>query len=220
MAVIIKAGQQLNQGDELRSAAFNFEDIAAKADGYLGTVREQAEAILAEARQQADVLRKNAHQEGRQDAVREATQAAGKKLDQQLQMLMPALEQAVESLQRAEQSWKRHWEQRTVHLAVEIAARVIRRELREVPEITLALVQEALQLAMGSPRIKLHLHPADHQALGDQVQTLLSHLGELGPTEVTSNADISPGGCRVTTEFGTIDQTLEAQLARIEEELT
>ena len=103
------SSKQVNNSSKemsLRSAAFNFEDIAAKADGYLGTVREQAEAVLAEARQQADVLRKNAHQEGRQDALREATQVVGQKLEQQLQTLMPAMEQAVESLQRAEQSWK------------------------------------------------------------------------------------------------------------------
>jgi len=35
-----------------------------------------------------------------------------------------------------------------------------------------------------------------------------------------ADPDITPGGCRVDTQFGSIDQQLETQLARIEEELT
>ena len=35
-----------------------------------------------------------------------------------------------------------------------------------------------------------------------------------------ADPEIARGGCRVETRFGTIDQQFEAQLARIEEELT
>ena len=38
--------------------------------------------------------------------------------------------------------------------------------------------------------------------------------------EITADATISRGGCRVETRFGTIDQQFESQLKRIEEELT
>jgi flagellar biosynthesis/type III secretory pathway protein FliH len=31
---------------------------------------------------------------------------------------------------------------------------------------------------------------------------------------------VSPGGCRLNTEFGTIDKQLETQLERIKEELS
>ena len=45
---------------------------------------------------------------------------------------------------------------------------------------------------------------------------------ELSPhieTEIMADAEITPGGCRVETRFGVIDQQFEAQLQRIEEEL-
>ena len=38
--------------------------------------------------------------------------------------------------------------------------------------------------------------------------------------ELAADENISPGGCRVETEHGSIDQQIEAQLARILEELT
>ena len=36
---------------------------------------------------------------------------------------------------------------------------------------------------------------------------------------IVADPDVSPGGCRVVTEFGVIDETYEAQLDRIAEEL-
>jgi len=44
-------------------------------------------------------------------------------------------------------------------------------------------------------------------------------MSGLGDTQIIPDAAISRGGCRVETRFGAIDQTFEAQLARIEEEL-
>ena len=106
-----------------------------------------------------------------------------------------------------------------MHLATAIAARVIRREVRQQPDITLALVREALDLAAGSPNVRLHLNPEDYKSLGAQVRTLIDAMSALGDAEVTPDAAIGQGGCRVETRFGTIDQQIESQLTRIEEEL-
>ena len=65
----------------------------------------------------------------------------------------------------------------------------------------------------------LHLHPEDHANLGQQVTRLTAEMAALGPTTVVADPAISPGGCRVETRFGSIDQQFEAQLARIEKEL-
>ena len=83
----------------------------------------------------------------------------------------------------------------------------------------MTLLREALQLAAGSGEVRVLLNPKDHQALGGQVQSLVKELSGLGPTQVVADASVSAGGCRVETRFGSIDQTFEAQLARVEEEL-
>jgi flagellar assembly protein FliH len=96
---------------------------------------------------------------------------------------------------------------------------VIRRELNSQPEITLTLLREALELAAGSPELRVRINPKDHQALGGQVEMLVNELSGLASTEVVPDDEISRGGCQVETRFGTIDQQFEAQLQRIEEEL-
>jgi flagellar assembly protein FliH len=106
-----------------------------------------------------------------------------------------------------------------VHLATRIAERVIRREVQHEPQISLGLIKEALELASGSQKITLHMNPEDRAALGDSVQQLAVRMLKLGPVQVLSDASVSRGGCRVSSEFGSIDQQIESQLQRIEAEL-
>jgi flagellar assembly protein FliH len=75
-------------------------------------------------------------------------------------------------------------------------------------------------LAAGSPNVRLHLHPEDYQSLGVQVRSLIDAMSSLDDAEVVPDATVTRGGCRVETRFGTIDQQIESQLRRIEEELT
>jgi flagellar assembly protein FliH len=77
-----------------------------------------------------------------------------------------------------------------------------------------------LELAAGSPSVRLHLNPEDHKTLGTRVRSLIDAMSGLGDAEVMADAAIGRGGCRVETRFGTIDQQFESQLQRIEEELT
>ena len=133
---------------------------------------------------------------------------------------MPALRQAVEEVRHARQSWLLHWEKSAVHVAAAIAARLVRRELSEHPEIPLSLVREALELAAGGGELRLHLSPGDLAALQPQVEALLAEFSSLGTAQLIADPQVTPGGCRLETRFGTIDQTFEAQLERIEEELT
>jgi flagellar assembly protein FliH len=201
------------------SVAFNFDDMANQAKQYLDKVRAEAVKIMADAKQEATAIRKRAEHEGRQAAVAAAVQAAEQAVKKELASLLPALRQAIGEIHHAKQAWLAHWEASGVHVAAAIAQRVIRRELTVQPEIPLALVREALELAAGGSQIRIHLHPADHEALRKQVQLLIQETAGLGEAEVVADPAITPGGCRVETRFGMIDQQFETQLARIEEEL-
>src|SRR5262249_51311841 len=153
--------------------------------------------------------------DGRQAAMNETDQM----IQTQLATVIPALRQAILDIHQAKQAWLAQWETAGIHLAAEIAKRLIRGELTRQPQIPLTLIREALQLAAGGGEVRLVLNPADHQALAGQGKLLVDEMAGLGDTQIVADAAISPGGCRVETRFGAIDQTFEAQLARVEEEL-
>jgi len=213
MSTIIRATQS---GHRTPGVAFNFDDIALQADQYLKKVRAEAAQIVAKAQQQADAVR----QQARQDGYQAGRQAVEEIVRQQLVTALPALRNVIQDIQHAKQAWLAHWEAGAVHVAAAIAQRLIRRELARHPEITLTLMREALELAAGSSQVRIHLNPADHQQIGPQAEMLIKELSTLTTAELVADPQITPGGCRVETRFGVIDQQFEAQLQRIEEELT
>ena len=206
MSTIIKAN---DCRAEIPGVAFSFDDLAAEAKKYLEEVRDQAEEI-----------RKEAAIEGRKAGERAVEETVEKQLAARFDTLMPAIRKVVEDIQHAKQDWLTHWEKSGVHLAAAIAERLIRRELSARPEITLELLREALELSAGSPRLRVLMNPADHETLASRAQSLIEELSAVGEAQLIADEQISPGGCRVETRFGVIDQQFEAQLARIEEELT
>ena len=220
MAGIIKSGTMLNDASGLHSVAFNLEDMSQKASRYLDTVRSQAEQILADAKKRAEEITALAKSAGQQAALAEAEQSVQVKLDKNLETLLPAIREAIGAIGYEKERWLKHWERETVHLAAAMAARVIRRELSQNPEIAVDLVREALQLAMGSGRLRLLLNPRDFASLGDRANRLADEFVGLAPTDIVADESIRAGGCRVVTEFGTLDQNIDIQLQRIEEELT
>ncbi|MCA9121265.1 MAG: flagellar assembly protein FliH [Planctomycetaceae bacterium] len=219
MAGIIKAGKMERPATGLQSTAFNFEDLSERANDYLAVVRRQAEQLLQNARAEATQIAAAAKAEGRQAALVEAQRSLGATLDQQLATLLPALQQAVQDIRHSKALWLTHWESQIITLATTIAERVIRREVANAPEITIDLIRDALELSMGSGTVTIQLNPQDYEALRDRTQDLAKQIGKLGATNLVADPEISPGGCRVVTEFGVVDQTFEAQLARIAEEL-
>jgi|KBSSwiStaDraftv2_1062776.scaffolds.fasta_scaffold1215307_2 flagellar assembly protein FliH len=216
MAGIIKAGSQRTTSHQAGGVAFNFADMGST---YLTKVQGEANKIIEEARIEAAQIRKEAAEDGRRAAMQAVEATLRGKVEQQLKSIVPALKQAVQSVLDARQSWQRHWEQHALKLSTAIASRIVRREIQRVPLITVELVREALQLAKGNERITLRLNPTDHDTLKDHIAKLTAEMNSLAETRVIADSAITPGGCRVETEFGSIDQQLEAQLARITEEL-
>ena len=216
MSSVIKAGEHTRK---VRRPAFNFDDMAAQAENYLAELREKAKQIVLDAQQQADSIRKQAEQQGKAAGLAAAEKIVEEKIQQKVATLMPALKNAVNQIENAKQAWLQQWESNNVRLAVAIAERVIRRELSQQPEVTLSLVREALQIAAQGGKVVLRLNPQDHQTLGRQVEAIVKEVSRLAEVEVTADQAISPGGCVAETRFGSIDEQIESQLARIEAEL-
>ena len=217
MSTIIKA---TDRGAGVHGVAFNFDDMSVKADEYLVHVRAEATAIVEAARKEVTAIREQAEDEGRRAGQQAVAEMVQKQLAEQLDTLMPALRRVIRDIHHAKQAWLTHWEKSAVHVATAIAGRLVRRELSQTPEITIDLVREALELAAGSSRLQIQMNPQDLKTLAPQVQALVRELCPLAESELTADEKITPGGCRVETGFGAIDQQLETQLARIEEELT
>lgn len=216
-STIIKATDR-NRG--VHGIAFQFDDMNQHADRYLEGIRGEARKILGQAAEQARILKQKAEADGRAAGERAIAEMVERKVAEQMKTVLPALRTAIDEIQRAKPGWLARWESGAVHLATRIAARILRRELAADPQVPLPLVREGLELARGRSEIRLLLNPTDHAALGKQIDALVAELARTGSVAVLADPKIEPGGCRVETRHGAIDQQFEAQLARIEDELS
>lgn len=216
MAGIIKASGRETSAPPNPGRSFQFDDMG---QAYLGNVRSETAKIIADARREAAQIKARAQSEGQQAALQAVEAELRKRIDQQLGSVLKAMQQAVQEIADARQAWQQNWETRAVELAAAIAQRIIRRQLDRTPEITLDWVREALELAAGGGEVVLRLNPQDHTSLGDRVNRIAQEMSRLGAVRIVADPAISAGGCRVETQFGSIDQQVEAQLARITEEL-
>ncbi len=202
------------------AAPFNVADMSSQAMTLLDEARAESNRILSHAKEEAVAIRTQAAEEGRRAAEDSIEQLIEQRVAERCDLLRPTLERSFAEFERARRDWLARCETGVVRLATAIARRIMRRELTVQPEIPLALVREALQLAAGSSRMRLLMNPADLQVVGKQVQKLLDEHAGVATAELIAEAGVTPGGCRVQTEHGSIDQQFEAQLARIAEELT
>jgi type III secretion system HrpE/YscL family protein len=108
-----------------------------------------------------------------------------------------------------------------VRLALRVAEKVLRQRIETHPEGVAALVDEALRsfLAQNQTRVILRVHPADEPVLAAHRQRWLERNPTIGAIVVVSDDAIGRGGCRLESEFGTVDATVETQLQMIERHL-
>lgn len=222
MATIIRkdSPRETPTGRATQAISFSFTDIRGQANDYLGSVRAEAAKIVQEAHQQAEQIRKQAEIAGRKAAEAAVERVMDEKVGKRMQTLLPALEQLMREINDMRGSLIAKWEQSAIQVSSAIAERIIRRELAHEPQITLDLIAETLKFATGASEITLHVNPTDYANLGTQINRLAQTLGQLAPNQIVADPSISPGGCRVETQFGEIDQQIESQLKRIEEELS
>lgn len=220
MATIIKSRSSRTDGAKsVQPVAFSFADMSGRAEDYLESVRDAAARIVAEANKEAETIRRQAEESGRQAAEDAIERILDEKVAGQMQTLRPAIENVVRELVDARGVWQEYWQRSALRIATQIAERIIRREIKNEPQITLDLVREALEMAADNGKVAIHLNPQDHQSLGKQAEALSESIAGLGPAKVVADESVTTGGCKVVSQFGEIDQQIESQLARIEAEL-
>lgn len=221
MATIIKqhAAPQAS-GTAFHGVAYDLTDMEAQAQDYLSTVRWEAAKIVELARQEAAAVRQQAEAAGRQAAEQAIERILDDKVAKQMKTLTPALQGAVKQIEDAKQAWLRHWDAAVLDLALALAGRLVRGELSRRPEISLQWIRESLELVSGRGAVTLQLHPGDQQTLERQTKHLAATFAPLASVTIVADESISPGGCRLLTEFGAVDQQLETQLQRIKQELS
>jgi flagellar assembly protein FliH len=221
VASILRRGLGLiSESDKAtKPATFTFSDMASQGEAYVKTVRSEAVKEVQKATSEAAAIRQKAEAEGRAAAEATLAKLLDDRLSAKLKTLQPALEAVVAELTAARGEWLAHWRSEAVRLSVAIAERILRRELAADPTISQHWLTEALDLAAGASDITVRLAPTDLDHLKRHAESLAATMAGIGEARFVPDPSIEPGGCRVETRHGAIDQQHTSQHDRLAEEL-
>jgi len=218
-------------GEMLEADHFNYEDLRARCENYLESVRDQTREMLTQAQQKAEQVRLRAkeqgHQEGYLQGLKEAEQKNTQQLQQQaeqlaqkkLQTVLPLLQQASQEIGHERQACLSRWESQAVELVQAITEKIIHRSLPQDPEIVKERVEEVLKLTVGNSQIVIRIAEQDLESLEPYRESILATLSQQAQVKLVGEAGFTSGDIVVSTEHGEVDARIETQLERIAEEL-
>jgi len=210
---------------------FSMKDVENQAKAILLRARQQAERLLAEAQAEAELLRQQAKADGLAEGRREGTAKGleeGKTSghDQALAQhaaamtsLVNALTNAAAQLNASRQELEANALVEVVELAAAIARRATKRQGMIDGGVLTENLREAMRLVVHASDVRIAVHPAQKKTLEAELPNLRLAWPQLKHVELTEDATLVPGGCRIFTAHGMVDGDLETQLDRVIDEL-
>lgn len=200
-------GQEFSELESFKFRSFS-DDSGSGSEPASGPAVESSPASRGESRQELN----EAFNRGRQ----EGAAAVEAKLDSTLE----ALTQALDEVSRLRESQVRNSSRDMLRMVMAISEQVIRRAIEIEPEIILSLIENALQASVQADNCCIRVSPQDLELVKQQKPLFLASISGLQHISIKSDAAITPGGCKVESDFGDVDATIETQLEEIRKTLT
>jgi flagellar assembly protein FliH len=172
----------------------------------------EAEAIVAEAKAQAEELRRSAYDRGYQEGLE---LSAG-----QYCLAIKQLEDLMNGLRDEREAFFSRAEPQVVKLSVEIAEKILRHELETKPEAVLDIVKIALLQLVGTDSIVLRVSPHDAEVIKQHRDVLEDAAGGVRRIEIIEDRRVDQGGCIAECSSGSLDARLSSQLSEVNRALT
>jgi flagellar assembly protein FliH len=198
-----------------------------------GDVRERAAVILARARQEAEALRRAAQEEvallkrqaweegyqaGREEGRREGFQAGAAEaeaLREEAEHYRQRARQLLKEARRAYRDTIKAAQEQILDLALEIAAKIVGKQVELNPDIVLDIARRAIHEVAEGQFYIIYAAPPDAEFLRQHREELLKEVAAGARLQVVADEELKSGGCRVETESGFVDATIDTQLETV-----
>ncbi len=166
----------------------------------LDAAQAQAQQIIASAQEAHDRAVREGLDEGRRQGISEWLEENNR--------LRESLRQIIENAKP-----------QIVRIALRVAEKILRQKLDATPDAIAPMVEEALRSLRAQTRVILRVHPDDRAALDARRGRWVERNPSIGNIDILADETLQRGGCRIETEFGMVDATIETQLRVIERHL-
>jgi len=169
--------------------------------------KNEAQKIIEGARQEAEGIRQEAKEAGRQ----EGRQEASARIEEAMETLNQAVKERKKIIQDSEAELLR--------LAIKVAEQIIRSEVSLHRDVCLNIVSEAISRVSDREQIIVKVNREDAEFLKRYKDRLAGMLDGVKSFSIIEDSNIEPGGCIIETNLGFIDARIGTKLKSIEEAL-
>lgn len=145
----------------------------------------------------------------------DAMNAAAARLDSSAQALATALAEVSQLRVQLAQSSRDDM----LRLVMAIAEQIIQHEVSIHTNIINQVITEALKASVRADHYRIKVNPADLAAVNEHKPLFLASISGLKNLIVEADALVTAGGCRIESDLGEVDATLETQLAAVRQAL-
>ncbi|MDD3198376.1 MAG: FliH/SctL family protein [Eubacteriales bacterium] len=217
-ATTISQGQSYASANRGSAPTINREDVSVQQ--ILRRAEDEAERIIAEARQQAAlVLQQNKlkvmaeKQAGYQDGFREGQTAAQVMYEQQLTQLQKSFYEIASEMSRKPEELLSGMEDDLLDLALDIAEKVIGAELSRKNKSYQAFLHRALNNLKKQEKATVYLNDREYQLFVAAQPDMFAD--DMGTIQFVGDDKLPPGSCLIETTRGRFDASVDVQLKKI-----
>ncbi len=190
-------------------------DYSEAAQAVLAEAEEQARLIVQEAEQNAAATLENARNEGFNAGHDEGYQAGY----QEAEALKSQYEEMMNSLEEEYQRRLEQLEPALVDTLSDIYSHIFHVDLAEKKDIILYLLQSALFTTDGSSGLIIHVSKDDHSLITERRDELLEGYSGADNVEIVEDITLKSGECFIDTGSGIFDCSLGTELSGLRKEL-
>lgn len=155
----------------------------------------------------ADTIERDAFAKGYAQGEKAGQEASAARCDAMLRRLTQTLEELTEL--RSEMI--HHTERQMVQLALAVARRIVHREVSLDQDLLIAMARVALDRLGDGATVTVRLSPDDYAATAECAARSCTGTN----VTVVGDARVSRGGCRIESNFGTLDAGVDAQIQEL-----
>lgn len=210
-----------------QAVVLDLGDLRQQADAILARAHEQAELVL----NQAQVKAKDIHEQAKQagyDTGYELGKNEGH-VEGEKQGMQKAHEEAKAICDQIQQAWihaAEQWDamrhdmiseaqQSLLKLAMLTAEKIVQRVQTTDPTLIQSQVNAALEYVVAPCAVTIHISPEDRPQLEALLPEMLNQLTSAEHVNLVEDASIQRGGCMVDYGRGRIDARIETQLEQM-----
>jgi len=191
----------------------NFIPLEESGDNY--KKRKEAEDILKQAQEKADLLEREAYEKGFAQGEKDGIELGEKKVLK----VIENIENFFIEMSHLKKEILKQYEKGILDLIFAIAEKIVHRKIESDERIVKDIVLKAFELASEKSKIMLRVNPEDFDYIERLKPEFFSKFKDLKSIIVTSDPSITRGGCFLETPYGDLDATVETQLEKIYQSL-